>query len=78
MKTYISAWPVNRQEQEKLGIYNSGYVRTQAVGGILHRLVKLWYMEINSFVEAYGQDDAKKNELRVVFHCSKPKGEFYK
>jgi len=68
MKTYISAWPVDRKEQEKLGIYNHGYVSTQAVGGILHRLAKLGYTIINSYVDS---DSKGGKPSRIVFHCSK-------
>ena len=74
MKTYITAHPIDRKFQEKLGIYESGYVRAQAVGGILHKLIAAGHTEINAFVECTGQTEDKKNLTRLTIHCSRPRG----
>jgi len=67
--TYITAHPIDRKFQEKLGIYESGYVRAQAVGGILHKLITAGHTEINAFVDRTGA-----GETQLTIHCSKPRG----
>lgn len=69
MRTIITAWPIDRPFQEKLGIYQSSYVKSISVGKILHRLIKAGYTEINSFVENRQDDETKKNENVLVIHC---------
>ena len=73
MKTYISAWPVDRQFQEKIGIYSAGYVKSISVGKTLHALINAGYTELNSFVECTGQTKNMKNINRLTIHCAIPR-----
>lgn len=67
MRTYITAWPIDRPFQEKLGIYQDGNVKSVSVGRVLHALIKAGYgFEINSFVELTGS-----GETRLTIHCQK-------
>ena len=72
MKTYISAFPIDRKFQEKLGIYTSGYVKSISIGRVMHSLINAGYTEINSFVECYEQTEKKENLTRLTVHFSKP------
>lgn len=65
MKTFITAFPIDKPLQEKLGIYSSGYVQSISVGKILHSLIKAGYTDIYTFVECTGQTG-------LAIHCSKP------
>jgi len=62
MKIIITAWPIDQQFQEKVGIYQNSTVKSQSVGRVLGRLIDAGYTEINSFVEN------RQNEQVLVFH----------
>lgn len=72
MKTYISAFPVDKQFQQAIGIYVTGYIDTKDIGKILHALINAGYIEISSYVECYDQTDDKVNLNRLSIHCTKP------
>ena len=63
MKTIITAWPVDRQLQEKVGIYGSTGVKSQSVGRVLSQLVTAGYAEIHTFVESRDDGDV------IIIHC---------
>jgi len=71
MKTIITAWPVDRQLQEKIGIYQNSTVKSQSVGRVLSQLVKAGYATLQSFVENRQNDITKKDEHVIVIHCEK-------
>lgn len=73
MKTYISAFPIDRNFQRAIGIYDSGYVLTEEVGRILHALIEAGYTDIHSDVECYDQTEDKVNLNRLSIHCTKPR-----
>lgn len=64
MKTIITAWPIDRQLQERIGIYQDSTVPSQSVGRVLGQLVTAGYTEIHSFVEN------RDNETVLTMHCA--------
>ena len=74
MKTHITAWPIDKQFQLNLGIYNSGDVKTISVGRVLHELILAGYTELNSFVESTDHhNNPDKLGIRLTIHCAKPR-----
>lgn len=63
MKTFITAFPIDKQFQIELGIYYSGNVKSISVGKVLHSLIKAGYTDINSYTQTE----------KLVIHCSKPR-----
>jgi hypothetical protein len=62
MKFIITAHPIDRKFQEKLGIYSSCEVKSQSVGRILKALAKKGYTEMNSYYD--------RNREILSFHCA--------
>lgn len=65
MRFYISAWPVDRKFQEKIGIYQTGYVKSVSVGRVMSELCKAGYSKINAHSDEWS--DGK----RIVMHFAK-------
>ena len=57
MRIYITAFPIDRAFQKKIGIYDSGEVKSISVGKVINKLLKAGYTECNSFVEMTGTLD---------------------
>lgn len=68
MSTIITAWPVDREFQEKIGIYSNFLLPSGNVGYVLDALVKAGYTEIHTYV-AYMDDEEKESYLNI--HCRK-------
>ena len=66
MRTYITAWPIDKPFQQKLGIYDDGNVKSISVGKTLHALIAAGYTHLHSFVELTGA-----GETRLTIHCTK-------
>jgi len=75
MKTIITAWPIDRPLQEKIGIYQNSTVESQSIGRVLGQLVAAGYTNIHSFVN--NQQNAldfyglAKNDHILCIHCKK-------
>ena len=67
METIITAWPIDRELQTKIGIYHNSTVGSRSVGRVLRQLVENGYTSISSFVENR-QDE---NALVLCIHCRK-------
>jgi hypothetical protein len=59
---YITAHPINRQHQQRLGIYTDGKVEYPSVGYIISELVKAGHTKINAYYE--------EDKARIVMHFS--------
>jgi hypothetical protein len=68
MSAIITAWPVDRPFQEKLGIYSNSSVENIRVGLVLDALVKAGYKEVHSYVACL--DDETKEDYLCI-HCRK-------
>jgi hypothetical protein len=66
MKTFITAFPIDKTLQQKLSIYDNQYVKSVSVGRTVHALIEAGFMNINSFVELTGS-----GETRLTIHCTK-------
>ena len=65
MRFYITAFPIDKEYQKVLEIYESGYVLTNAVGRTVQSLLRHGYTKCNSFVE---EDNGAS---RFVMHFTK-------
>lgn len=54
MKMYVTAFPIDKNFQKVIGIYDSGYVKHKEVGQIIESLTEHGYTECNSFTENRG------------------------
>lgn len=67
MKFFITAHPIDREHQEVIGIYYSGYVPSPSVGRVLKSLVAAGHTTVDCYFEP------ARDELTI--HCSKkPRG----
>jgi hypothetical protein len=66
MRTFITAFPIDKHLQQKLGIYDDQYVKSVSVGKVVHKLIEAGYVDIKSFIEMTGS-----GETRLAIHCSK-------
>lgn len=65
MKTFITAWPIDKPFQQKLGIYENGYVKSISIGRVLTTLADAGYTEISSFVEQ------REGYKQLTIHCAR-------
>jgi hypothetical protein len=75
MRTIITLWPIDREFQEKIGIYNNGTVPNSLVGHVLKEVVEAGYEDVLSYVAEYekhpGEEGYETGELEKVLcmHC---------
>ena len=63
MKVFVSAHPIDRAHQERIGIYDSGIIHPLSLFRVLKALILAGHTTINAGF------DAKLNQLTI--HCSK-------
>ena len=63
LRYHVTAHPIDRAHQERLRIYESGYVKSVSLGRILKSLVEAGHTDIQSYVE--------DNVMHI--HCKKPR-----
>jgi len=71
MKTIITAWPVDKALQIKLGIYSNSEVRSTSIGKTIRELIKNGYTDVSSYVENFQDDVTKVDIVKWHIHCRK-------
>ena len=63
MKVFVSAHPIDRVHQEKIGIYDSGIIHPLSLFRVLKALILAGHTTVDAIF------DVKLNQLTI--HCSK-------